>query len=413
MEPTAPQEEIDNLIEAAVPTPPFKFTGWRHWLPYLVGTIFFGAAVAAGYSYYLNGSFPSYPIFKSAAFTPPSGNQIYYALQVSAAIVGTQVSPRQYAVYRSNPDGTGKIQLFLTELGYHDFYLTADKKSIYDLTEKRVSVFDLQKGGTRVVYGLEKQNEKFNRFSFSRDDTLVAREVLTDDKTPGVTSRLEVIDLKTGRAAVAISTQAGSGLAPVFWSSDNKKIYLVTGGSIEATSQLSILNRADSKVTGLEYLLLTGRVSPNGSYFAFTDDSGGKSAWFCDPTGIPANSLSVVNLDQNVQTILEADATRRFSVLGWSPDSTQFIYTKEKSPAQPRCEQKFEATELVRYDVTAKKSSPIASSSALVGIWGTPKITEEVKTAQTSLENTQLVVNGKVLESVLGGQLIKYLGSSE
>src|SRR5581483_1096037 len=240
MEPAAPQEEITQLAEEAVVTPPLKLTGWRHWLPYLMGIVFLVAAVAAGYSYYLNGSFPSYPTFNSTVVSRPLGTQIYYALQASAVIKGDSFSPRQFSVYRANPDGTGKTQLFLTESGFHNFYLSRDKKFIYDLTERRVSVYDLEKGGTRVVYGLENPKEEFNGFSFSRDDSLLARGVLTGADSDAVSSRMEVIDLKTGQATVLIPTKTGYGTIPYFWSSDNQKIYMTYGGPFDSYLSFSV-----------------------------------------------------------------------------------------------------------------------------------------------------------------------------
>jgi Tol biopolymer transport system component len=165
---------------------------------------------------------------------------------------------------------------------------------------------------------------------FSPDGTRVAYDWRIQTGTPQtIVDELRVIDLRqpgipTPDVLHRDEQTAGYSVRPVAWAPGGDRIYVVIGHGVERTRQLGVVDTKTRTLTvlkSLDWRNATGvALSPDGRHLAFDLPAG-------EQTG--QRDIFVLAVDGSRESLV-VGGPGRDEVVGWSPDGTRLLFTRDR-----------------------------------------------------------------------------------
>lgn len=369
---------------------------------------------------------PSIPTTKNVTLVKHSQeslkNKILYAKKTSDIEVASRSYP-VYSIYTSNNDGANK-NLLLTIGNYgdfvNDFYLIKDKGILIVNYEYKLVEYDLFKGLSKNLFlGQSNKNYIFG-FAVSPDNKKIALNVSvgayfhSSDGDNETSFRIINVDLDSNAQTTILSktTQEVGGfwLTPVYWSSDNKNIYMREAIPVEHTGNLWSINQDGANLKKLS-VFYSGDKSPDTSYFAFLVRMGNNTKFGC--VGYPMDTLKIFNFKNEQEIIVETNDQKEYSIDGWSADSKQLLYTTSLYKSGEGCLAEMYPEKTFIYDLNDKQIQQITSKKDKLLEWYPVKPTIEIKDNKTT-NKTEFYYNNNLIdtsEGIYGNGKIEYIGT--
>lgn len=351
---------------------------------------------------------------------PALKNQVVYEKEVEKVRAGSQ-SYTIRTIYRVNPDGTDKQEIFTVGqegINPSAYFLAKDKNWVVVNLNSSLVAYNALTGEKQTLFTGDKATDQITGFAVSNDSRILALSVtVTDQPDKSLPRRAQkinrvvkiiLIDLDSLSQQTIVSKNFNElnlflGLKTWIFSADDKEIYLheLAGGEGYFSHPVWSVDLSGQELRKLPANL--GRISPDKFLIVTSppiSEAFDLSEAGCGFGAYEPNTLRLFDLQIEKEKILEENETKDilYKDITWSPDSQQFLYTSTrwKSINPKECEEEFYPEEYNLYDLTTGKSQKVTSEKEILNNWYPGK--PEVRVNRDKIGD-QLLINGQVIDS--------------